>query len=133
MNTKLKLKAVYKNMKSRCYCESNVGYKDYGGRGIYICDSWLESFKNFYVDMQAAYAPGLEIDRIDNDKGYSPENCRWVTRAENCRNTRSSKLTLEKVNWARSQQNILTQAEIAKELGVGKAMISHIFKGNRWK
>lgn len=59
-------------------------YKNYGGRGITICDRWL-SFENFYEDM-GDRPKGKQIDRIDNDKGYFKENCRWVTPKQNCKN-----------------------------------------------
>jgi len=81
---------VYHAMKGRCYKESNKYYKNYGGRGIKVCDRWLESFENFYEDVIPQYEKGLQIDRIDNDKGYSPDNCRWVTSQQNNMNTGSN-------------------------------------------
>lgn len=132
MNTRQALARVYKSMKTRCYNSNAINFKDYGARGIDICPLWLESFSYFYNDMLDSYRPGLEIDRIDNDKGYSPENCRWVTRAENCRNTRSSKLTQADADWIRANPEGLKQTEMAERLGVGKAMVNHIVRGLRW-
>ena len=81
------------HMKSRCYNENDKRYYDWGGRGVDICPKWLENPDEFVSwSLENGYAPGLSIDRIDNNKGYSPDNCRWVTLAENNQNRRSSKL-----------------------------------------
>lgn len=75
---------VWSNMLKRC---SNKEDKNYGGRGITVCERWTD-VNNFINDMAPKYKRGLTIDRIDNDKGYSPENCRWVTPQIQGRNTR---------------------------------------------
>lgn len=80
-----KIYAIWDEMKRRCRIASHPSYHRYGGRGISYDPSW-ETFEKFYADMGATYASGLQIDRIDNDKGYSKENCRWVTPAENMNN-----------------------------------------------
>lgn len=72
-------------MKQRCSNKKDKAYKHYGGRGITVCASWLK-FENFYADMIATYRKGLMLDRIDNDKGYNPQNCRWATRKEQMNN-----------------------------------------------
>jgi hypothetical protein len=83
---------VWQTMRLRCHEPNNPAYNNYGGRGIKVCDRWLDSPENFIADMGSKPTPAHEIDRIDNDGGYEPTNCRWVLRAENSRNRRSNRL-----------------------------------------
>lgn len=90
-NTNHRLYDRYNKMIKRCYNPKNSRFKYYGARGIRVCDRWLESFNNFLEDMESSFQEGLELDRIDNDKGYSKDNCRWVTHSENMLNRRGFK------------------------------------------
>ena len=87
-----RLYRIYNNMKNRCYNEHSNSYKNYGGRGITVCDEWLNDFKAFYDwAITHGYRDDLTIDRKDNDKGYSPDNCRWATALEQRLNQRPRK------------------------------------------
>lgn len=80
---------VWRGMKARCYNMKNKWYKDYGERGIYVCAEWVNNFKEFYDwAVNNGWELGLINDRKDNDREYSPSNCRFVTDAVSVRNTR---------------------------------------------
>ena len=115
---------IYKKIKRRCYVKDDPAYKDYGGRGIYMCDEWKESVENFYNwAMQNGYSDNLSIDRIDNNSGYSPENCRWATTKMQCNNRRSNIV----VTIGNKTMNV---AQWCEELGLNKGSIySRIEKG----
>lgn len=79
---------VYRDMLQRCYNPKNQRYARYGGRGITVCAEWRADCVEFFNwAMANGYQRGLSIDRIDNDQGYGPENCRWATAAEQQHNT----------------------------------------------
>lgn len=78
---------VYTTMRQRCYSAKAERYSDYGGRGIYICDEWLSDYQAFKSWSEVnCYGKGLQIDRIDNDGPYAPDNCRWTTAKVNANN-----------------------------------------------
>lgn len=87
--SKTRLYNTYTNMKTRCYNTRNKAFKWYGARGVTICDEWLSDFNSFKTWAENnGYSPELTIDRIDPFKGYSPDNCRWVTIQEQRKTTR---------------------------------------------
>jgi len=79
---------VWSMMKDRCFNPRSHAYKNYGGRGITVCQRWLK-FENFIKDI-SPLKPGMTLDRKDNEKNYCPSNFRWATYAEQARNKRSS-------------------------------------------
>jgi len=90
--SKHKLFAVWRSMNDRCRLPSHQAWENYGGRGITVCPEWQYSFQAFWDQMYPSWLEGLCLDRIDNNKGYSFENCRWSTHQENMRNTRRSRI-----------------------------------------
>ncbi len=93
-------------MRSRCHYPGDVSFKNYGARGVNVCERWMNSFENFYADM-GERPGGTSLERLDNDADYAPENCRWATREEQGANQRTNRLieyngeTLSLSQWAR--------------------------------
>lgn len=88
------LYGIWKCMNNRCHNPKSGGFKGYGGRGIFVCDSWRDTdpynFFNFLRDIPTRPSKGHSLDRVDNDRGYSPDNVRWATQKEQCNNTRKN-------------------------------------------
>ncbi len=93
-------------IKTRCNDSNTPYYKDYGGRGIKVCERWNDSFENFYTDMGNRPTLKHTIERKDNDGDYSPKNCRWATRTEQQHNIRLQKNNTSGVNGIRYDNKI---------------------------
>jgi len=87
-----RLYKCWQNMKTRCYNKKNKGYPNYGARGIKVCDEWQQFVPFYKWAIANGYDDDLELDRIDNDGSYTPDNCRFVTHTENNRNRRNNRL-----------------------------------------
>lgn len=112
--------SVWIDMRGRCYKPKNKFYKDYGGRGIKVCDRWL-SFQEFFDDMHAGWAKGLQIGRIDNDGDYEPGNCRWETPTQQQRN-KSNTVYIDTPDGA------MKLADAADKYGLTSACIAYRIK-----
>ena len=108
MKSDTRLYRIWTDMKSRCTNPNRPKYRRYGGRGITICPEWQNDFQAFYDwAIENGYRDDLSIDRKDNDGDYCPENCRWITMAEQASNKSTNHLithagiTLTMAEWAR--------------------------------
>jgi hypothetical protein len=118
-------------MVKRCTDPADKHFKNYGGRGITVCERWM-SFENFYADMGKS-PDGLSLDRIDNDRGYEPDNVRWATRKMQQRNRRCVHLSIEvardiRARWAAGEM----QKDIAAHYGLIPAYVCQIVHHRIW-
>lgn len=129
-----RLYKLWSGMIQRCSNPKSARYSRYGGRGIKVCDAW----KDFATFSEWATKNGhqntLTIDRIDNDGDYCPENCRWVTRIENLRNSTVTKLTVSSVKTIRKcyKKGNISVKELSKKYDVSSSTISSIINNRSW-
>lgn len=121
-----KLYSIWIGMRRRCYNKNSINYNDYGLRGITVCDDWKDDFEKFKEwALSSGYDPTLTIDRIENDKGYSPENCRWIGSKAQARNRRSN-------NVITFNGETHTAVEWEEKLGFSRGTISKRIKSRGW-
>ena len=116
---------LYRNMHTTCYNPDYHSYHRYGGRGIKVCDRW-HNFDNFIEDAGEAYQKGFSLDRIDVDKDYAPENCRWIPKEENTKTGIVNPLAA-----LLAYENGLNQKQLAKLLKTDQPHISRILSRGR--
>lgn len=102
------LHSVWANMKDRCLNKNNHAYSCYGGRGITICDEWMDFVTFFNWAIKNGYQSGLSIDRIDVNGNYCPDNCRWATDKEQANNQRNNHI----IEYNGQKHNVKQWAEI---------------------
>lgn len=126
---------IWTAMKQRCGNRKCSEYRSYGGRGIAVCDRWSDSFSAFIADMGERPGPEYQIDRIDNDGNYEPENCRWATPAQNSQNQRSNVLTMEKAHNIRALYALkgVSYRDLAINYGVSRGAVQAVLENRAWK
>ena len=113
---------TWENMIKRCTDPNDIGYANYGGRGVSVCARWLDSFQAFAEDMGRAPIGGT-IDRIKNDLGYCPENCKWSSKKEQANNRRNNRL----LTYNGKTQTV---SQWADELGIpGRTLYQRLYRG----
>ena len=119
---KTRLYGIWVRMKQRCRDVKSSDYKRYGGRGIQVCNEWLEDYKTFHDwAMANGYAKGMSIERIDNEGNYTPENCTWIPMAKQAANKRNSRL----ITYDGKTRHL---AEWARVLGIGHSLLRYRLK-----
>ena len=122
---------TWADMLRRCAEPNNNRYNYYGGRGVTVCERWRK-FENFLIDM-GERPDGMTLDRIENDKGYEPGNCKWSTPREQARHRSSTKLTLDDaVEIYRCYMHGETQLSIATRFNVSPTLVSNIWHQRTW-
>jgi hypothetical protein len=130
-------RSIYKTwvqMIARCSDQNTIQYKDYGGRGIRVCDSWLKSFQSFYNDMGEKPSSKHQIDRKDNNGDYELGNCRWLTQTDNIRNGSATKLNIESILVIKYylKHRLATTRRLSEAYNVNISTIGHINSGRTW-
>lgn len=115
---------IWQGIKRRCLSEKDAGFPSYGGRGITMCPSWVNSFETFFKDMGSC-PDGRSIDRIDNEGHYEPNNCRWATKEQQGNNKRSNVVII-------ANGRSLTLAEWSRETGIQESTMARRLHGLGW-
>jgi hypothetical protein len=106
---------------ARCYNQNETGFKNYGGRGIVMCEAWKNSFQSFLKDMGRRPTPTHTIDRINNNGNYEPSNCKWSTKKEQGKNKRNN-------HWIECNGETMIFADWVRKLDIGDAYLRKLLK-----
>jgi hypothetical protein len=132
--TDTRLFRIWSGMRSRCYNPKTEQYKNYGGKGVVICNEWKSDFKRFYDwSISNGYSDDLTIDRINVNGSYTPENCRFISIAEQNRNQTTTKLNWDMVNDIRRLSGSTSNKDLATLFWVSPKQIRDIIANKRWK
>lgn len=124
---------IWKGIKARCFNTKVREYKNYGGRGITMHPAWRDDYNAFLRDVGRRPSEEHTIDRIDNNRGYEPDNCRWATSTQQARNTRVVKLSVEAAQKIRARVNSGERyPKIAANFGVSISTIWMVATGKTW-
>lgn len=124
---------TYKHMVSRCYCESNKDFYNYGARGITVCDDWKND-RNIFIEwaFKNGYQDDLTIDRIDGTKGYYPDNCRWADAKTQARNVSRKVMTMELAKQMTIDSKIMTVRQLACKYHVSEGTAWNVIHNKSW-
>ena len=123
---------IWRAMIDRCWNPHNKSFRYYGALGVQVCERWLRSFENFLADM-GERPRGTSLDRVDNDRGYEPDNCRWATPTTQVRNSRRTDLNVVAVCLIRHMKRRgASCAAIGHAFGISRSQVSKISKRLRW-
>lgn len=133
INSHPRLLRIYMNMKERCYRKKCISYPLYGAKGIKVCNKWLKN-SNLFCEwsLKNGYTDCLTIDRIDSNKGYSSENCRWVTITEQARNRKNNKLSIELAEQIRKEKKYMSYKQLSVKYKVSITNLFNIIKNKIW-
>lgn len=124
--SKSKIYRIWAGMKNRCYNKNAKPYKRYGGRGVLVCDEWLDSFENFYGwAIASGYEEGLTIERIDNNGNYAPNNCKWIPLGRQASNRSRNK----SIKYKGEVHNL---AEWCRKLGISYSLVHNRINKLGW-
>lgn len=125
---------VWGAMVNRCRNKTDKDFRNYGGRGIAVCRQWMKASNFIQWAQSNGWKQGLVMDRIDNNKGYSPDNCRFVTPKESARNRRDSVLNVRLAKLIRDAiQTGMTQKEASEFFHIPYGSIKALAQGRTWK
>jgi len=130
-----KLYIIYENIKTRCYNKNHKSYKYYGGRGIKVCDMWQKNYLIFKIwAISHGYKKRLTIDRINNDRNYEPNNCKFSTKKEQAQNRKTTKMNWTAIKMIRELFKIgYTRKELFGMFDITYRSLCYILNNKRWK